>query len=372
MPEKTKIMINPVNGGMGKLLLRLARSDPTIEVLPYSLGGRNTQSGDTNNGILMIPFAEREEAIKDIKRTYGHFVALDFAKGLDGNKRNAAVAMNSAFYDAHEIPFVIGATAGDLAQITRIPYLAATNMNPQVAAFQHETDRFVVSNRDLFAEAEGYALDLIESHQGVDQTRPDFSWKKDVSGTGDDIRKKLNRLGLKLAKEEIVMIRDREEQKRLGVPDKQEILDAHGWHTYIATYDGKQGPTSYSLHNVLGKFWGDFVSRHPSMIGFDKASAWGREFKGITNNMEFFEELIARRVGQTINSRGSFYAVSPNRDVAFEYHYIQGRMAMISHNINTREPYGRGSLDAAKYLAKVDVETNRGMRFGVLDAIGTK
>jgi 4-hydroxy-tetrahydrodipicolinate reductase len=91
-------------------------------------------------------------------------------------------------------------------------------------------------------------LDIVESHQ---------KGKADTSGTAKAMVEKLdgspgyfNQLGIPFRKDQIRMIREPEEQLRLGVPE--DALTGHGWHTY--TLHSEDGTVLFQFtHNVNGR-----------------------------------------------------------------------------------------------------------------------
>jgi 4-hydroxy-tetrahydrodipicolinate reductase len=89
---------------------------------------------------------------------------------------------------------------------------------------------------------QGYTLKITESHQ---------QGKADTSGTAKAMVSYFNRLGITFSTDDIVKVRDPEEQKaQWGIPE--EYLSGHGWHTY-ALVSGDQTVRFEFTHNVNGR-----------------------------------------------------------------------------------------------------------------------
>ena len=88
----------------------------------------------------------------------------------------------------------------------------------------------------------GYALQIKESHQ---------QGKADTSGTAKAMVGYFNKLGVSFSTDEIVMMRDPQEQKaQWGIPEQ--YLAGHGWHTYTLVSEDQTVRFEFT-HNVNGR-----------------------------------------------------------------------------------------------------------------------
>ncbi|MFP4158283.1 MAG: dihydrodipicolinate reductase [Desulfobacterales bacterium] len=239
--KPVKIMINGLPGNVASVLADRAVKDGRFKVIPLSLTGPEIQEKQyTAAGVSfrLIPPQQRQEAIDPVLKEEGGFVAVDFT-------HPGAVNENAEFYCRNSIPFVMGTTGGDRDLLYQTIAnsdtcaVIAPNMAKQIVGFQAMMEYAAENFPDLFA---GYELTIEESHQ---QT------KADTSGTAKAMVKYFNRLGADFAQEEIIKIRDPQQQKnRLGVPEQ--YLSGHGWHTY--TLVSPDGTVTFRFtHNVNGR-----------------------------------------------------------------------------------------------------------------------
>ncbi|MFW6081653.1 MAG: dihydrodipicolinate reductase [Desulfosalsimonas sp.] len=239
--EPVKIMINGLPGNVASVLAARAVKDKRFRVIPGSLTGPEiTEKEHTAGGVSfgLIPPQQRQDAIESIMREEGGFVAIDFT-------HPGAVNENAEFYCKNSIPFVMGTTGGDRERLAQTIEksdtcaVIAPNMAKQIVGFQAMMEYTADNFPGLFA---GYELTIEESHQ---QT------KADTSGTAKAMVKYFNKLGVDFSRDDIIMIRDPEQQKnRLGVPEQ--YVSGHGWHTYtLVSADGTV--TFRFTHNVNGR-----------------------------------------------------------------------------------------------------------------------
>ncbi len=239
--EPVKIMINGLPGNVASVLADRAIKDGRFRVIPQSLTGPEIpEKQHTAKGVSfrLIQPQQRQEAIDSILQEEGGFVAVDFT-------HPGAVNENAEFYCKNSIPFVMGTTGGDrdllyqTIENSDTCAVIAPNMAKQIVGFQAMMEYAAENFPDLFA---GYELTIEESHQ---QT------KADTSGTAKAMVEYFNRLGVDFAREDIIKIRDPEQQKnRLGVPEQ--YLRGHGWHTYTLV-SADRTVTFRFTHNVNGR-----------------------------------------------------------------------------------------------------------------------
>lgn len=155
-----------------------------------------------------------------------------------------SVVRNAQLYCDCNTPFVTGTTGGDrdllntTVRNSNISAVIAPNMAKQIVAFQAMM-RYAAENfPNVFR---GYKLVIQESHQ---------KGKADTSGTAKSIVNYFNELGIPFRKDQIIKMRDPDEQLVRGVP--REYLNAHGWHSYhLRSEDGKV--LFQFTHNVNGR-----------------------------------------------------------------------------------------------------------------------
>ncbi|MDI6722170.1 MAG: dihydrodipicolinate reductase C-terminal domain-containing protein [Candidatus Aenigmarchaeota archaeon] len=144
--------------------------------------------------------------------SYGDLIVVDFSKG--------AVNQNAELYCEYELPFFMGATAGDRAKLeetirqSKVSAVVAPNAGRVPVIVQAI---FEYLAREFPSALKGYEGHIDESHQ---QTKPD------PSGTALKWKPYLEEVGIKF--DDMKSIRDDETQMSLGVPKK--YLGGHGYH----------------------------------------------------------------------------------------------------------------------------------------------
>lgn len=242
--DPIRLMINGVPGNMATKVLEHAVENPEFEIIPFAFTGPDitelTFKGIARNGVLtiieLIPPGRRNE-IEDIKMDWMPFLSVDFTAP-------DAVAPNVEFYCQNALPFVMGTTGGDqklfqpIIKRSKICAVVAPNMAKQIVAFQ----AMMAYAAETFPNAfKGYTLEITESHQ---------QGKKDTSGTARAMVEYFNRLGIPFTVDQIIMVRNPEKQRNLGVPE--ECLKGHAWHTY--TLRAEDGTVMFQfMHNVNGR-----------------------------------------------------------------------------------------------------------------------
>lgn len=236
-----KIMINGIPGNVAKMLVRHAAGDNRFELIPHSLTGpeiTDTEYHYNGLAISLIGPSRREALIDGIKGKCGEFIAIDFT-------HPAAVNGNVEFYCRHQIPFVMGTTGGDRQKMmdtvtaSSVCAVIAPNMTKQIVGFQAMMAYAAEQFPGLFS---GYTLKIEESHQ---------QGKADTSGTAKAMVGCFNRLGVDFKENDIIMVRDPEEQKnRLNIPEA--YLGGHGWHTYTLVSPDETATFQF-VHNINGR-----------------------------------------------------------------------------------------------------------------------
>lgn len=236
-----KVMVNGLPGKVSSKVSEHIVQEPGLQLLPHALTGPEIADKTVQIGpqsIQLIRPDERESLITTLKEQEGQFICVDFT-------HPTAVNDNAAFYCDNEVPFVMGTTGGDREKLaetveaSKTCAVIAPNMAKQIVAFQAMMAYAAESFPGMF---HGYRLEVRESHQ---------KGKADTSGTAKAMIEYFNKLGTPFRKEQIVMERDPEVQKReWGIPE--EYLDGHGWHTY--TLRSEDGTVFFQFtHNVNGR-----------------------------------------------------------------------------------------------------------------------
>ena len=246
-----EVMVNGLPGKMATEVANKLFADPRAQsnigpwdmnLVPSSLSGHNTMDTLVMEGIPPYPIGlvkphEREKRIKGIINSYDSFISVDYTNP-------DAVNSNADFYCRHNLPFVMGTTGGDRTALEErvkdsdIVAVIAPNMAKQIVAFQAMMQYAAENFQDAFKE---YTLEIVESHQ---------KGKADTSGTAKAMVGYFNALGIPFTQEQIVRVRDPEQQLKMGIP--KDALDGHGWHTYrLRSEDGKV--LFEFTHNVNGR-----------------------------------------------------------------------------------------------------------------------
>jgi 4-hydroxy-tetrahydrodipicolinate reductase len=157
------------------------------------------------------------------------------------------VNSNGEFYATTKLPFVMGTTGGDREKllvdvnIAKSYAVIAPNMGKQIVAMQAALEDLATKYPSAF---EGYALDVIESHQKT---------KADTSGTAKAVIDSLKVLSANekfVADDDVVKLRTDEESSLFGVPVS--AMNGHAWHTYTLTSPDES--VVFKLeHNVNGR-----------------------------------------------------------------------------------------------------------------------
>ncbi len=154
--------------------------------------------------------------------------------------------LNAINYTQRRIPFVMGTTVGNrdaVEQAVRnsdVSAVIAPNMAIEVVELQDELANLRASSPDHFQD---WHMAILESHQS---SKVDANGIPIVSGTAIALRETFLQLGA-VMDDEIVSIRDKEEQIQIGIQN----LDAHGYHCVDLT--GPNGETRIFATLIEGR-----------------------------------------------------------------------------------------------------------------------
>ena len=236
-----KVMVNGLPGNVARTVAEHLLKDGRFELVPYSLTGPEVQESEyiiDNISVKLIQSDQRASQIEQIKQSQGAFLSVDYT-------HPSAVNSNAEFYCRFGLPFVMGTTGGDRKELeatvvsSSIAAVIAPNMAKQIVGFQAMMEYTANNFPDLF---KGYTLNVKESHQ---------QGKADTSGTAKAMVGYFNKLGVSFSTDEIVMVRDPQDQKaQWGIPP--EYLSGHGWHTYTLISEDQTVRFEFT-HNVNGR-----------------------------------------------------------------------------------------------------------------------
>jgi 4-hydroxy-tetrahydrodipicolinate reductase len=235
------IMINGLPGNVAKVIALHAIADKRFKVLPHALTGPEISVDRCRLGSAdfeLIGPADSDTRLHELISAHGIFICIDFS-------HPAAVNQNARLYCNHGLPFVMGTTGGDRAQLietvnsSTVSAVIAPNMAKQIVGFQammaYAADQFP----NLF---KGYRLTIRESHQ---------SGKADTSGTAKAMVGYFNRMGITFSEDQIQKERDPERQSNLwGIPPQ--FISGHGWHTYTLVSADDTVRFEFT-HNINGR-----------------------------------------------------------------------------------------------------------------------
>lgn len=239
--EPIKVMVNGLPGNMSRVVAEHVAVDNRFELIPISLTGPEISEIETvvsGNTIRLVRPDRRGEVIQEIKPSCGLFISIDYT-------HPSAVNDNARFYCEFSLPFVMGTTGGDRAQLeqtvkaSHTVAVIAPNMAKQIVGFQAMMDYAANQFPGLFG---GYTLQIRESHQ---------KGKADTSGTAKAMVKHFNALGVPFVENSILKERNPEQQRtKWGIPEN--ALGGHGWHTYTLISADKTVRFEFT-HNVNGR-----------------------------------------------------------------------------------------------------------------------
>lgn len=343
MEENLYLMVNGLPGSMATEVVKAARNSEDIGLIGVSLTGPDIRDRVSNVDGLEIELyrPENAEAAVGLTRALGvRFIAVDFTQP-------EAVNGNADFYNRHGIPFVIGTTGGDRKQLLESvassgnSAVVAPNMAKQIVAFQEYLSGL---SEDWPGLLEGCSLDIVESHQKA---------KADTSGTAKAMVENPDRspgifpnLGIDYTIDQIhdLKIRDPEMQRALGVPSH--YMEGHGWHNYIITSD----EPNHGIDQMATEMF-DFLRLDPdeAFTGYTLSESIRPESKSFPNL-----ELLRQRTGHKDLAKSvdrAMHRVSGDGNITFSALYTPDQELILLHNVNGRQIYAQGALDAARFLA---------------------
>ncbi len=229
------------------------------------------------------------------------------------------------FYCENTIPFVMGTTGGDreaLEQRVRdsnTVAVIAPNMAKNIVGIQDVMQRFA----DLYEGSfEGVRLRIHESHQKT---------KKDTSGTAKAFVNYFNQLGIDFSVDEIHKTRTEEGYKLFCIPE--EHWDGHGWHSYELSANIPHHPGFIALHSALSLFIGRIRGEYNL-----RSNSTMVRFRGV--NQDYSTTLLKK-----------------------------GKGLFITHNVNGREPYFDGTMDAIRFLLPKIAAGEKGNVYSMIDVL---
>lgn len=282
---------------------------------------------DVSYDFDLIKPDQREERIREIKQKFSPFIAVDFT-------HPSAVNDNADFYCRHGLPFVMGTTGGDRKALeervrnSEIVAVIAPNMAKQIVALQQVMEDLA---KEYQGRLTGCTLEIKESHQ---------YGKADTSGTAKAMVGYFNQMGIDFNPEQIVKVRDPEEQLNMGVPER--YLTGHAWHNYtIKGTDTEKG--------VLAFF----------SIMLKRLITEGPAFK---EYMPFYKPIKGDETTVTVTS--------PDRTVHFavSFNDVENRLDII-HNVNGRLIYALGALDAIRFAHRKVEAGEKGKVYTMIDVL---
>lgn len=213
----------------------------------------------------------------------------------------------------------IGVKKEDFVGNTAPVIIGSPNLCPQIVAIL----KAFSSLEEGSLKGIKFAID--ESHQAS---------KKEISGTAIYMKELFERAGA-IEKEPIYVIRNKEEQLRMGVPE--EFLDGHGWHMYRFLVDPVNGDPN-CLTDILSKWFLKVASRRLEREDRDVVGKWESEDKTLAINVRF-------------------YAPLHGCDIMIEFF----------HDVNGRQPYSNGLFETVLPKMKEMVEVGNNVVYDMFN-----
>ncbi len=346
--EKIVAMVNGLPGNMATKVAEYIVNNPnSFTIMSYSLTGPEIEEDvvwiNNDTPITLIKQHERDKKIKMLKGMNIPFTSVDFVAPPEKLPTNVEAEKNIEFYCKNKLPFVMGSTGVDTKDLEKkvneagIAALYHQNMAKQIVAFEKVISDFADKYPDGLKDCK---LLIEESHQ---------QGKKDTSGTAKHMVGYFNKLGIDFSVENIIKIRDPEEQRELFVPEK--FLGGHGWHTYKITANdlGKGNKTLGELNTVLLDF-------------LEKSDV----FSDYTINEQ--KQIKSKR---RFHGSGQIIRKLNDNTVEFQMTYMPGRYILFSHRVNGRDIYAKGTLDAIRFLDKKIKNGEKGL-YNMIDVLSGK
>ncbi len=273
MNEKARVMVNGLPGKMATIIMEeIARNRQDLALHYLALTGENQPQGiempigntDPARGyvkILFTPPKDHERRLDELVRDplLPPIYAIHFCKGEGVALRNAEL------YCARSIPFVMGSTVmggkanevyakiKELSERTKTPCVVAPNFDERVAAWMGAWNYMSEKYAGAFA---GTNVEVAETHQ-ADKKKKDGT--PETSGTARAMIKGANLLAGSeiISEDQIVCIRDPQDQIDIGVPEKW--LGWHAYHRFTVSNDHDGVKDSEEL--VFKRHGGDSYKR---------------------------------------------------------------------------------------------------------------
>lgn len=354
--QKINVMVNGLPGKMASRVIKhLVNNDNHYRLVPYSLTGQEITSSHFDDFVRAIELIKpdgRDSKIEGVIRDYFPFISVDFT-------HPDAVNSNGYFYCRNKLPFVMGTTGGDRKALeervknSEISAVIAPNMAKQIVAFQAGMEDYSKKNSGSLKDCE---ISIIESHQ---------QGKKDTSGTAKAMVKYFNDLGIPFTADKIDMIREPKKQLEIGVPG--EHLAGHGWHRYIIS--SRKGDNNITNLAFVLK---DFLLTNNVFADYNcfiNESQIEREGRGILWHKSSFGDGNKVIGEEELNTT---CRISKDKTVSFSLGYFSNNLLLFSHNVNGREIYASGTLDAIRYLDKKVKEGSKGQVYSMIDVLEGK
>jgi len=254
------VSVNGLPGKMAQLVARqIVKGDPhrhyPNRLFPHALTGPEIEQTVFDMSVLCPEFQSMSEFKiqlypPDKRGDYldqlliyshdcmGYVAAVDFT-------HPEAVMDNVRFYCENDIPFILGTTGVDYAEVEKLVQqsntcaVAAPNFAIPIVLMQSAIE-FLAGH--CLNSLRGYRLEVVESHQ---------AGKADTSGTAKVLVESFEALGARFVEgDSIHMVREPEVQRVMGIPE--EHLGGHGWHTYTLINE-QEGVKLEFTHNVNGR-----------------------------------------------------------------------------------------------------------------------
>ena len=233
--ERQPLLLSGLPGRMAMEVARLARGADDLAVQRVGLTSsarHGSRCAVDDMEIALI--APGRESIRLPRGT----IAVDYSTP-------GAALDNARWFIAHDLPFVMGTTGFEPAELASLMRKAsasavvAPNMAPPIVLLQAALHWLA---GEFPGACRGTTLSVRESHQ---------QGKRDTSGTARALVGFFRRLGIDFDESRIEVLRDPEQQRRLlGIPENH--LDAHAFHRYELCTAGETVDVILE-HNILGR-----------------------------------------------------------------------------------------------------------------------
>lgn len=351
--QKTPVLVSGLPGKMATAAAKAIKESEDFALFEagFSSQKRNLWHSFIGNQDVVLISPHFRQAVLGVPKD---FLIVDYSNP-------SVVNENARDYVKGNRSFVVGTTGGDQKEMEKIVKdsevcaVIAPNMGKQIVAFQEHM--VGLSKKISLKDCE---LSIFESHQ---------KGKKDTSGTAKAMVEYFNLMGIPFSKEQIIQERDPVSQNALGVPEKD--LTGHGWHTYVI-----RGDYSYLEDGLRGLFKNSPAFKgYSRRLFFDGHELGDPQFgvkkprSNVITNLELAAEKIGRP-GLLSKFNNEYYVISPDDSVAFSLHEsYDPKLLVITHNVNGRNIYAQGTLDALRFLKKKTREGESGEVYSMIDVL---